>query len=460
MLKKTILLYYIVTAFTILISDSVIGQFETQFSGTRKDLYSVCFANENIGFIGGEDGVVLKTENGGQTWYPLETDIEFDIKAICFINRDIGFIAGDENVLCKTVDGGESWLKIKVPVNSDFNDIQFVNDSVGYVVGHSDRGGIMMKTEDIGKTWTYKIIKPDCKYDYACDEFFLLSLSFIDEDCGIIGGYSYNKTSGKHPYVCKTIDGGKSFIDISPYDISDDEWFFNLEINTVNYVTKHDAYLVKNSYDKSGFIFESNYTVKSFELIDNNHTSSGRGLFYSSCFLDRYIGYFTAIIEGRSRILKTIDMGETFMSLEPPVDKTLFDVCFPNAANGYFVGKQGTIIHLSDFNNAITDNEYDLDAIDPPFALAQPVRKYHKTEIYVYNIDVSKNDKIDVSFYDQYGKSIDILRSRTKIYNNELRLLVKTDELAIGTYYYTIKHKDKPVVNGKLNIGSMAQVFY
>jgi hypothetical protein len=148
------------------------------------------------------------------------------------------------------------------------------------------------------------------------------------------------------------------------------------------------------------------------------------------------------------------------MSLEPPVDKTLNDICFSNAANGYFVGKEGTIIHLSDYNNAIAEDEYDLDAIDPPFALVQPVRKYRKTEIYVYNIDVSGKEKIDISFYDRYGKSVDILKKRVRFYNNELRLRVKTDELALGTYYYTVKLEDKPIVNGKMSVGSMAQVFY
>jgi hypothetical protein len=460
MFLRNILYYLIAVITTSLITIDVYSQFEIQNSGTNMDLHSVCFLNEYVGFVVGEDGVILKTENGGQDWRLIVTDIEFDLKAVCFINQDIGFIAGDENVFYKTIDGGIIWEKIELPVYSDFSDIQFVNDSIGYVTGHSQRGGIVLKTIDAGESWTYKIIKPECKYNYACDEFYFLSLSFIDENCGIIGGFSYNRATGKHPYVCKTIDGGKTFVDISPYDISDDNWFENIEINTVNYVTSHDAYLVKNAYDKSGFIFASDYSVRSFDLLDNNHTSSGRGLFYSSCFLDRYIGYFTAIINGRSMILKTIDMGETFMSLEPPVDKTLNDVCFANAANGYFVGKEGIIIHLSDYNNAIAEGEYDLDAIDPPFALVQPIRKYRKTEIFVYNIDVSGKDKIDVSFYDQNGKSVDILRSRVRIFNNELRLKVKTDELTLGTYYYTVKLENKPIVNGKMSVGSMAQVFY
>ena len=61
------------------------------------------------------------------------------------------------------------------------------------------------------------------------------------------------------------------------------------------------------------------------------------------------------------KILKTIDMGKSFMSLEPPVDKTPFDVCFANDANGYFVGMDGIIIHLFDSNNVIKDDEYSLD---------------------------------------------------------------------------------------------------
>ncbi len=460
MLLRNIPYYLIAVIATLLISIDVYSQFEIQNSGTKKDLHSVCFVNEYVGFVAGEDGVILKTENGGQDWSLIVTDIEFDLKTVCFINQDIGFIAGDENVFYKTIDGGVIWKKIELPVYSDFSDIQFVNDSIGYVVGHSQRGGIVLKTSDAGESWTYKIVKPECKYNYACDEFYFLSLSFIDENCGIIGGFSYNRATGKHPYVCKTIDGGKTFVDISPYDISDDDWFKNLEINTVNYVTKHDAYLIKSSYDNAGFVFASDYSVRSFDLINNNRTSSGRGLFYSSFFLDRYIGYFTAIIDGRPKILKTIDMGETFMFLEPPVDKTLYDVCFANTVNGYFVGKDGTIIHLSDYNNVIADDEYALDAADPPFALVEPIRNYRKTEIFVYNINVSRRDKIEVSLFDQYGNPIDIIRSRTRVSDHEFRLMVKTDELDIGTYYYTIKLENKPVVNGKLSVGSMAQVFY
>jgi len=79
------------------------------------------------------------------------------------------------------------------------------------------------------------------------------------------------------------------------------------------------------------------------------------------------------------------------------------------------------------------------------------------TNIFVYNVIVNDKRNINVSFYDKYGKEIVVKSSQVKLFEKEFRMKVKTDNLTYGTYFYTIKLKEKAVVNGKFSIGNFAQ---
>ena len=315
------------------------------------------------------------------------------------------------------MDGGENWVDITIPVMADLSSIKFINRTTGYVVGHGFDGGILLKTTDAGLTWNCKTITENCfktnqMTGFKCEDLNLLTMSFINESEGIIGGFSYNYKIGKRAFLCKTTDGGNTFTDISP-DLGVDSWSNECEIVSLEYLTPHDAYAVLNTGRGKSFLFLSDYMIRSFEQLDNEKLHNYNELYFSSLFLDRYIGYFTCLIDGKSQIMKTIDLGESFMFLNPPTNNTLYGSCFTDNQNGYFVGQSGTILHLVDKNNS--DNTFDFDEneslIDPPFTMASSDSRSNWMQIYVYNVDVLDKNDLNVKLFDRYGSEIEVKRA-------------------------------------------------
>ncbi|MFD2551437.1 YCF48-related protein [Bizionia sediminis] len=151
---------------------------------------SMFFLNDNIGWIGRNDGVILKTINGGTTWTEQATGVRaLDIFFISeskgwavgnlnsFYTNDggntwttvqVGSTAGSESLLAvyfisetkgwatgynyvyRTTDGGLTWTGV-LPRGGIFNDIYFTSETVGYVVGSLN---YILKTTDGGITWT------------------------------------------------------------------------------------------------------------------------------------------------------------------------------------------------------------------------------------------------------------------------------------------------------------------
>jgi len=440
------------------------AQFDVQYSGTNKDLNAVYFVDERYGYAAGTDGAILKTRNEGRQWTNISLKTKDNISGIYFHNQDTGFIIGENSLFKKTLDGGHIWIDVKVPIEVDYTDIKFISDSLGYIIGHSIEGGVFLKTSDCGESWTAEIINENCnreKGDYIpgidCDDLYLFNMSFLNENEGLLGGFSYNYRTGKHPFICKTTDGGLSFQNVSPQS-GEDDWNFGSEIVSLNYITSHDASAILNSGRGKSFLYLSDYKVESFKASKDKSYYDYQELYFCSCFVNRLIGYFTCLVEGESQIIKTTDLGESYMFLNPPTENSLYGICFTNERNGYFVGQNGTILHLTDKNNVVFENDYYDDFFDPPFSIASPNNRTTRTQIYIYNIEVENKNNIDIILCDKYGSEIDVKRKRVRIYSDEVRMKIKTDELALGMYFYTIKYNEQTLVNGKLNIGSFAHL--
>lgn len=436
------------------------GQFVSQRSGTNQHLSSVYFSNENTGWAVGDSGTILKTRNGGSRWEIIENRINYNIKGVTFIDQNLGFIVGEKNVFYKSVDGGLTWVKLHTQVFAHYSAIQFVTDSIGFIIGYSEEGGVLLKTVDKGDSWSTKIINKDRDQNFSaafelCDFIHFENMSFLDENTGLIGGYCYGRTTGKQAFLCKTSDGGNTFENLSSF-IDSPDLFSGVEISSVNFLTPHDAYIVKNSSNDESFLYASDFRINAFNPLSNIDFQPESHFFFNSFFLDRFNGYFTCLKDGKPVILKTMDLGESFIQLNPPTNYLLKGLYFVNINNGYFVGDNGTIMHLVDNNNVVHDY-YSDEYADPPFSFAIPLGKYSKSEIFVYNIAVKQKKEINVVFYDQFGEEVKVYRSRVRVSKNEIKIKVKTEDLIRGTYFFTVKVKEKAIVNGKLNIDNLAQ---
>lgn len=78
---------------------------------TRAPLAGVYFHDRNLGWAVGHDAVILRTEDGGETWCRTHfaPDLERPLFDVWFEDADRGFAIGSYGYLLRSEDGGLSW---------------------------------------------------------------------------------------------------------------------------------------------------------------------------------------------------------------------------------------------------------------------------------------------------------------------------------------------------------------
>ncbi|MFC0777548.1 YCF48-related protein [Flavobacterium sp. HJSW_4] len=268
----------IIDANTIIIS-SLYGLVKTQDGGitwnrleiTKGTVIKTFFTSSLVGHAACMDGIMLKTIDGGVTWYTTMTSntIPSDFFTVFFVNDKIGFATREHNNKYKTVDGGETWTLLTEWTDA-FYTVYFVNENVGY--GAGDNGAIF-KTTDGGLTWKWVSFQ-NGRY-YATD---LFGIFFTDENTGYV--------TGMKGMIYKTTDGGMTWTPNSPT--------YN-DIRQLDFLTKDVGFaLVGNTFYKTidagkkwnlvGTVNSGNNGVSSFDFIDENIGYAATGGTYGGQF--------------------------------------------------------------------------------------------------------------------------------------------------------------------------------
>jgi photosystem II stability/assembly factor-like uncharacterized protein len=111
------------------------------------------FVDQNVGFIAGTDGFILKSTDGGTTWEKKQTGVTAHLISIYFVDQNHGWAVGTDGTVLLTTNGGNTWQKIHdadILGNASFQDVFFTNRLTGWVVGNS----IVIRTYDGGYTWS------------------------------------------------------------------------------------------------------------------------------------------------------------------------------------------------------------------------------------------------------------------------------------------------------------------
>ncbi|MCD6566889.1 MAG: T9SS type A sorting domain-containing protein [Bacteroidales bacterium] len=158
-------------------------------SGTNFPLYDIFFIDSLTGFISGRD-YILKTVNGGFSWYKIYEEELQNFHSVFFINSDTGWVAGNNEIL-KTINGGKDWEKEYYNLRP--YSIYFPDDKHGYIVCRSE---VILATKDGGNSWQYQ----DAGIHVAGTDLY--SVFFTDSLHGYAGGHRLYYTS----------DGGSTWI--------------------------------------------------------------------------------------------------------------------------------------------------------------------------------------------------------------------------------------------------------
>lgn len=184
-----------------------------QKTGRSDDL---SFVSPEKGWVVNSQGVLHKTEDGGDNWQlQLEKPGSF-FRCLVFkdslhgwlgtLGMDDKYLSSNDSItLYETQDGGKNWQPTKIigPYPKGLCGMQKVNDSVMVACGRVRGPSYFLKTTDGGKTWISKNLD-----DKAGS---LVAAHFFDKNKGIlIGGTTRDKVECRS-LVLATEDGGESW---------------------------------------------------------------------------------------------------------------------------------------------------------------------------------------------------------------------------------------------------------
>ncbi|MFZ4399926.1 MAG: YCF48-related protein [Bacteroidales bacterium] len=337
-------------------------------SGTTKSLNSVYFTDSITVHVAGDYAIILKTTDAGNNWVCTHSPVTIgweEINGICFTSNNVGYATGgysgglgaNGGYILKTTNGGNSWYNLAYIGSKYFNAISFVDSTTGFLAGAY---GLMYKINDNGNA---NLLSSGFFYDLRAVNFPEDSIGFIIGNSGAGPQYGYGR-------ILKSTDGGLSW---QQKNISaTNNWYMSscfIDSNNGYVCTRSGLLKTTDGGDTWNIISSVVGAFWSVSFSDINHgiavgqagliytTNDGGVNWYSDCcntFCDNksvcYSDATTAYIVGEcGTIIKSNNNNNNF--LNSGVSQTLNSVCFLNSNTGIAVGNNGTIIKTIDGGN-------------------------------------------------------------------------------------------------------------
>jgi photosystem II stability/assembly factor-like uncharacterized protein len=118
-------------------------------TGAKGSLRAIAFTDVNRGFVAGDGGLLMATEDGGKTWQVRQTGITERLTDIEFAGQS-GWMSGYTGVLLHSGDGGRTWTKQTSGTSQSIENLFFLDGERGWAVGWA---GTILRTANGGQTW-------------------------------------------------------------------------------------------------------------------------------------------------------------------------------------------------------------------------------------------------------------------------------------------------------------------
>ncbi len=360
------LLIYGVAATNIKSNDGLNTYELSYINDNRVDIWGVDFVDSQIGYLCGENGLIMKTTNSGLTWETQNSWVTSRLYDIKFLNADSGLAVGASGLVLITTNGGITWTTTYYQTSTIYR-IEIVNRDLIFI-GSAYTSGRLAKSTDFGTTWipiTSSLINSS-----------VYAIHFIDSNTGWIGTGSNG--------ILYTNDGGNS-------------WIQQLSLSNIVYDIKFANNFRGYAVDSKGNIFvtfdsgtnwfpyptPAKRALRAIEIDGNNVYAIGdAGSMYKSTdqgnnweekfsyigqalefqrrviFVNENVGFVcggsSSASDSLGYVLKTTDGGITWTQLPYNFKTQLYGIAAPNENTIYTCAGSSLVFKSTDGGNSWT----------------------------------------------------------------------------------------------------------
>ncbi len=247
-----------------------------QVPGQKGIINKADFLTEKIGFAVGNEGIILKTTDGGAFWEDLSfqnAESYFDVKVID--ENRVVILSGDKLVFSS--NGGADWSEKTTDATGTLTSF-YVKSATEIFV--TSKNGEIVRTQDGGSFWSFV-------YN---ENAHLSDIEFIDSQNAVATGYN--------GLILKSTNGGLNWSEKRNDNVNQFE-------NAIF------------SSNLEGWVVASNYIDSIYHTADGGETWEGEKIgsklfWHDVAFMDADTGWVVGGSSGSGRILKTTDGGESW----------------------------------------------------------------------------------------------------------------------------------------------------
>ncbi|MEZ5042962.1 MAG: YCF48-related protein [Saprospiraceae bacterium] len=299
----------------------------------------------------GDYGSVYRSENGGETWTRLfGLNSGFNLHYVKLISSDLVYSVS-QNYFHLSTNGGQSWNNYLIP-SGKIKEAFFLNQEVGHV-GCFD--GTILKTTDGGLNWY-----PTLETNITPTDVH--AIQFVNEQVGF--------ASRGHHDILKTIDGGENWEEISSpiekvnrFFPIDDQKIYAATDYRILYITEdggqtwelrgeNTEYLGKDIFGLFFHDEQNGFAVGEGGIILKTNNAGVNWKKYSATYLTILNVLFTSPDIGyaitREDVLKTVDGGNSWVSIFHNNNFTISGIHFTNNNEGIVIGDDRVIYKTKD----------------------------------------------------------------------------------------------------------------
>lgn len=310
-------------------------QIEEVLPVTTSNIRGLFMVNDSVGWASGSSGTFLRFTNGIWIADSIPNYTHLDFRDVHAFDKNTALLmaAGEEGRILRTEDGGKNWNEVYTNLSEGiFLDGMDFHDNIGYCYGDPINGKfVLVKSEDFGKTWNK--IEPDS-----------LSLSLAKE-----AGFAASGTGiivSENNRIVAT--GGDTIARIVKNENDNDWTFYNTPIRSSEgcgifsvtqtketLVAVGGCYLDSTNRDAASAVSFDNGTT--WKLLTENGVAG-----YRSCVA--YSNKAELLIAcGRTGIDISRDFGESWET----ISKEGYYTCSLVDSTGWLMGKRGKMAQIS-----------------------------------------------------------------------------------------------------------------